>query len=269
MSVDMKIAAVQMDIKARDVAENLRRADALIDAHPGADVYVLPEMFSTGFDMEPDVAAEPEGGASLQWMRRKAAETGAVICGSVATAVELFTYTNRMYFVTPEGEVTAYDKHHLFTYSGENNAYTPGTERVVAEWRGVRFLLEVCYDLRFPVWSRCRDDYDVMLYVADWPVKRRVAWDVLLQARALENQCFVCGANRVGTDRLDCVYNGGSVIIGPYGDIMATAPDNAETIVMAEIDMQRLRDFRAKFPVSADADPFTLGEGQESDGKGL
>ena len=152
----MKVAVLQMPLKARDVQENIRRADALINAHPGAELYVLPEMFSTGFDMEPDECAEPMGGPSLQWMTAKARETGAAICASMATAVELFTFTNRMYFVAPEGEVTVYDKRHLFSYSGEDQHYTAGNQRVIATYKGVRVLLEVCYAWRFPVWSRCR-----------------------------------------------------------------------------------------------------------------
>lgn len=247
-----------MNVSARSVEENIRRADALISAHPGADVYVLPEMFSTGFDMEPDVAAEPVGGPTVQWMVRKAAGMNAAICGSVATAVELFTYTNRMYFVEPDGTTTVYDKRHLFSYSGENLLYTAGTERVVKEFRGVRYLLEVCYDLRFPVWSRCRDDYDVILYVANWPVKRRAAWDALLVARAIENQCYVVGANRVGTDRLGCVYDGGSVVVHPYGNIVARAGVGEETVFMADIDMAGLSEYRAKFPSLGDSDDFEI-----------
>ena len=254
----MKVAVLQMNMAARDVHENIRRADALIDAHPGAELYVLPEMFSTGFDMEPDQCAEPVGGPSLQWMTNKARETGAAICGSVATAVELFTFTNRMYFVTPEGDVTIYDKRHLFSYSGEDQHYAAGDERVVATYKGVRFLLEVCYDLRFPVWSRCCDDYDVIIYVANWPTKRRNAWDTLLRARAIENQAWVVGANRVGEDQLECVYNGGSVVIDAYGRTACEAPDDEETVAMADIDMQKLAEYRAKFPSLRDSDSFEI-----------
>ena len=254
----MKVAVLQMPLKARDVQENIRRADALINAHPGAELYVLPEMFSTGFDMEPDECAEPVGGPSLQWMTAKSRETGAAICGSVATAVELFTFTNRMYFVTPEGDVTVYDKRHLFSYSGEDQHYTAGNQRVIATYKGVRFLLEVCYDLRFPVWSRCLDDYDAIIYVANWPSKRRNAWDTLLCARAVENQAWVIGANRVGEDQLDCVYNGGSVIVDAYGRPVVVAPDDEETVIMADIDMQKLSDYRAKFPSLGDSDRFEI-----------
>jgi len=256
----MKVAVLQMDLAVRDVEENIRRADALIDAHPGAELYLLPEMFSTGFDMDPSACAEPVGGLSMQWMLDKARQTGAALCGSVATAVELFTYTNRMYFVTPEGDVTIYDKRHLFSYSGEDQCYTAGQERVVATYKGIRFLLEVCYDLRFPVWSRCCDDYDVILYVANWPTKRRNAWDTLLRARAVENQAWVLGANRVGIDQLDCVYNGGSVIVNAYGQTVVEAKDDEVSVIMADLDYQKLCDYRAKFPSLRDSDKFEIME---------
>lgn len=254
----MKIAVVQMDIQAGEVEKNLVRAEQLIRSCPGADVYLLPEMFSTGFDMDPMHCAEAEGGPTLRMMRRVAADMNAAVCGSVATSVELFAFVNRMYFVEPDGTITSYDKRHLFSYSGEHLHYTAGEERVVVTFRDVRFLLEVCYDLRFPVWSRCLDDYDVALYVANWPVKRRSAWDVLLRARAIENQCFVVGANRVGNDALGCVYTGGSALIGPYGETLAAPEDGKEEVVVADLDMAHLADYRSRFPALVDADDFTI-----------
>ena len=264
----MKIAVVQMDIMAGEVEKNLVRAETLIRSHPGADVYVLPEMFSTGFDMDPMSCAEPEGGPTLRMMRRLAVEMNAAVCGSVATSVELFTFVNRMYFVEPDGTVQTYDKRHLFSYSGEHLHYSAGNERVVVTFRDVRFLLEVCYDLRFPVWSRCREDYDVALYVANWPVKRRTAWDALLRARAIENQCFVVGTNRVGCDALGCRYNGGSALIGPYGETLAAPADDTEEVACADLDMTHLADYRSRFPSLVDADDFVLTDLAESDENG-
>lgn len=255
----MKIAVVQMDILAGEVEKNLARAEQLIRSHPGADVYLLPEMFATGFDMDPMSCAEPEGGPTLCMMRRVAAEMNAAICGSVATSVELFQFVNRLYFAEPDGSVTHYDKRHLFSYSGEHLHYTAGAERVVVTFRDVRFLLEVCYDLRFPVWSRCREDYDVALYVANWPVKRRFAWDTLLRARAIENQCFVVGTNRVGCDALGCQYDGGSALVGPYGETLAAPAEGKEEVAIADLDMAHLADFRTRFPSLVDADAFTVG----------
>ena len=248
----MKVTILQRDIEWCAPEVNLQRAGKAIDSHVGSDLYVLPEMFSTGFCTEPRGVAEGEQGATLEWMRRKAAETNAAIAGSVAVEVK-GRYYNRFYFVKPDGEVAYYDKKHLFTYGGEHLRFTAGEKRTVVEWRGVRILLEVCYDLRFPVWARNRGDYDMILYVASWPVPRIAAWSALLVARAIENQCYVAGVNRVGVDPT-CEYNGASVVIDPYGRIMAECALDEECEATVEIDMEALNAFRGKFPVLNDAD---------------
>ena len=248
----MKISIIQQDIAWADVSENIRRADAAVDSNPGADLYVLPEMFSTGFCTDPVGIAEGPELRSLEWMKAKAAKTDAAIAGSVAVE-EDGRYYNRFYFVKPDGNVEWYDKKHLFTYGGEHERFTAGSERVVVEFRGVRFLLEVCYDLRFPIWSRNRGDYDMILYVASWPRIRVNAWKSLLVARAIENQCYVAGVNRVGTDPSN-EYCGGSMVIDPYGKIIASCEDGVEMSAEAEIDMEMLEAFRAKFPVLNDSD---------------
>lgn len=253
----MKISLVQMNLAWCDKEANLRRAEELIRLHPGADVYVLPEMFTTGFCMDPRLAAEPMEGAALAWMRDIASEMNAAIVGSVATAASEESYRNRMYFVEPDGRVTFYDKHHLFSYSGEHKCYEAGKERVIVEFRGVRFFLQVCYDLRFPVFGRNREDYDVALYVANWPDKRRMAWDVLLRARAIENQAVVIGVNRVGTDPM-CNYDGGTAAIDFFGFVAARCDDNAEQVVTYEVKMDELRHYRDKFPSLIDSDDFSL-----------
>lgn len=253
----MKISLVQMNLAWCDKESNLRRAEELIRLHPGADVYVLPEMFTTGFCMEPQLAAEPMEGVALAWMREMAAGMDAAIVGSVATAAEEGGYRNRMYFVEPDGRVTCYDKHHLFSYSGEDKRYEAGKERVIVEFRGVRFFLQVCYDLRFPVFGRNREDYDVALYVANWPDKRRMAWDVLLRARAIENQAVVIGVNRVGIDPM-CNYDGGTAAIDFFGYVAARCEDNAEQVVTYEVKMDELRQYRDKFPSLVDSDDFSL-----------
>ena len=246
-----------MNLAWCDKEANLRRAEELIRLHPGADVYVLPEMFTTGFCMEPRLAAEPMEGVALAWMCRMAAEVDAAIVGSVAIAMAEGSYRNRMCFVEPDGRVTCYDKHHLFSYSGEDKCYEAGKERVIVEFRGVRFFLQVCYDLRFPVFGRNREDYDVALYVANWPDKRRMAWDVLLRARAIENQAVVIGVNRVGTDPM-CNYDGGTAAIDFFGYVAARCDDNAEQVVTYEVKMDELRQYRNKFPSLTDSDEFTL-----------
>lgn len=247
----MRVTILQRDIVWGEPATNIERADKAISENAGADLYILPEMFSTGFCTLPEGIAESEG-LSLDWLKAKSAAMNAAIAGSVATE-EQGKYYNRFYFVKPDGSVEYYDKRHLFTYGGEHNHYTAGDKRVVVEWRGVRILLEVCYDLRFPIWSRNRGDYDMIIYVASWPTPRVEAWKALLVARAIENQCYVAGVNRVGDDP-NCTYCGGSSIINPYGRHMAICADNCECEVSAEIDMEALEAFREKFPVLKDAD---------------
>lgn len=253
----MKISLIQMNLAWCDTQANLRRAEELICRQPGADVYVLPEMFTTGFCMEPHHIAEPAEGPTLAWMRRMARETDAAITGSVATVAPDGGYRNRMYFVEPDGRVTHYDKRHLFSYSGEDLHYEAGEERVIVSFRGVRFFLQVCYDLRFPVFGRNRDDYDVAIYVANWPDKRRMAWDVLLRARAIENQAVVIGVNRVGTDPM-CVYDGGTAAIDFFGNVAVACSDNVEQCVTYEVKMDELQHYRSKFPSLIDSDDFRL-----------
>jgi len=159
--------------------------------------------------------------------------------------------------VRPDGTVTCYDKRHLFAYGGEAENYTAGHERVVVEWRGVRFLLQVCYDLRYPLWSRQRGDYDCILYSANFPISRDTAWRTLIRARAIENQCYVAACNRIGTDQ-QCEYYGRSAIIHPYGETIMDCPDKTEWAASAVIDLEFLRHYEHKFPVLADADPFEL-----------
>lgn len=248
----MNIVVLQRDIVWAQPAENCSRCMEAIERNPGADLYVLPEMFSTGFCTNPEGVAETMDSDTLKWMKDTAAKNDAAVAGSVAVT-DGERYFNRFYFVKPDGTVAHYDKKHLFTYGGEHHRFTAGEERVVVEWRGVRILLEVCYDLRFPVWARNRGDYDMILYVASWPTPRVAAWSALLVARAIENQCYVAGVNRVGTDPA-CEYCGGTVVIDPYGKTIAECPMGEESEVSAVIDMDALAAFRQKFPVLEDRD---------------
>ena len=248
----MKITVLQRNIEWANPTLNVQRADEAIDRNSGSDLYVLPEMFSTGFCTVPDGIAESADSDTLQWMKQKSAQINAAIAGSIAIN-ENGKYYNRFYFVKPDGSVAHYNKKHLFTYGGEHQRFTAGDSRVVVEWRGVRIMLEVCYDLRFPIWARNHGDYDMILYVASWPTPRVSAWSTLLLARAIENQCYVAGVNRVGNDPT-CQYCGGSVIVDPYGKVVAACDDNQECEATAEIDMEKLVAFRQKFPVLNDAD---------------
>lgn len=252
----MIITLLQQDIVWANPLANQEAAEAAILSAPKGDLYVLPEMWSTGFATEPEGIAESDG-ASLRFMQQMADRMDAAIAGSIATEVD-GKYCNRFYFVKPGDDTPAYyDKHHLFTYGGEHHRYTAGSERVVVEWLGVRFLLQVCYDLRFPIFARNvaegPDAYDVALYVASWPTSRRAPWDTLLRARAIENQCYVCGVDRVGDDPA-CQYNGGTAIIDAYGMTVAACPDGEVSAITAELDMDALAAFRKKFPVLGDRD---------------
>lgn len=248
----MKISLLQRDVVWGSPSKNIQQANDAIKALPKSDLYVLPEMFSTGFVSEPNGMAESENGESLAWMKLLAHELDAAIAGSVAVSTAN-GYRNRFYFVKPDGEVTYYDKRHLFIYGGEHKRYAAGDSRVVVEFRGVRFMLSVCYDLRFPTWLRNHEDYDCLLTVANWPTVRLGAWNVLLHARAIENQCYVCGVNRVGNDPA-CEYSGGTMCIDAYGRDVAACAAGREDAMTVELDMDKLRSFRQKFPVLKDQD---------------
>jgi len=252
----MKIALFQQDTLWADPKGNRDKLDAALRSAGKADLYVFPEMFSTGFATVPEGIAEEDPCETLQWMKEKADEYDAAIAGSVALHVD-GSYRNRFYFVTPGGGVTFYDKHHLFTYGGEHHRFTGGDERVIVEWRGVRFRLIVCYDLRFPVWIRNEGGYDALICIASWPVPRQGAFDALLRARAIENQCYVLGVNRVGDDP-SCKYAGGTALIDPYGETLSKVEYGVEGTASGEIDMQALEEFRKKFPVLSDADKFSI-----------
>lgn len=253
----MKVSFIQHDIVWGNPAENRLRLKQQIEAQAGADLYVLTEMWSTGFAINPEGVAERDE-ASLQWMKDMAVQMQAAIAGSLAIEQD-GSFHNRLYFVKPDGEVEYYDKRHLFSYGGEDKYYSPGTERVVVEWKGVRFLLTVCYDLRFPVWMRYCNDYDAILCVANWPTVRIDSWQTLLRARAIENQCYVVGVNRVGKDP-NCDYCGCSAIINPYGQTIAECEKNKEYSMEAVFDMEKLNAYRVKFPALKEKDKFEIIE---------
>lgn len=251
----MKVAVCQYDMQWESAASNYPIVEALI-ARADADLVLLPEMFSTGFKLNASAVAEPMDGPTIAAMRTWAAKYQKAIVGSIVIVDDENKFRNRMFFVQPSGETTWYDKRHLFRPGGEGRDYTPGDRRVVVEYMGVRFLLLICYDLRFPVWSRNRGDYDAILYCASWAADRREPWKILLQARAVENQCYVFGVNRVGDDPASH-YAGDSRIIDFRGRILKEATDDEE-ILEAEIDLKAQNRFREAFPALKDADDFVI-----------
>ena len=264
----MKVALVQMDIVWENSEANRETAERLMLSAEKSDIYVLPEMWNTGVTTEPMGVAEPEnGGETLLWMKEMAVKLDAAVVGSIAIKTPSNSYRNRLYFVKPstssdsevlpqrgsgEGAVQFYDKHHLFSYGGETEHYTPGSEYVTVEWRGLKFHLCTCYDLRFPIWLRNRDDYEVLICVASWPSVRMQAWRVLLAARAIENQCYVLGVNRIGKDPA-CDYSGGSCVVDPFG-FANVCQDNEPQVLTQTLDLKRLKSFRQKFPVLKEMD---------------
>lgn len=252
----MKVLLLQTDIKWQSPQENRENARKLIGDARGANLVVLPEMFTTGFCTSPKGVAEPAGTETLDWMRATAAETGAAIAGSVAVE-NGGKYYNRFYFVKPDGTYTAYDKRHLFSFGGEHKEYTAGKDRIIVEHAGFRILLQICYDVRFPVFARNKSDYDMILYVASWPAVRLGVWNTLLHARAIENQCYVVGVNRVGKDPY-AEYNGGTALIDFLGNDVVAADEGREMVVVGDADMEALKAFRVKFPALNDADSFEI-----------
>lgn len=246
----MRVSLLQTDIQWAQPEENMKRAERLIEQCAGADLYVLPEMWATGFattPMEVPINDEP-----LWWMQRMARQYCCALSGSLAVLTD-GTYRNRHYFVTPD-DVVFYDKHHLFTYGHEDEYFKPGNNHVVVEYKGVRILLLTCYDLRFPVWARygIAGLYDMIVVVANWPESRQQAWSVLTLARAIENQCFLVGVNRVGDDSF-CHYAGGSLVCGPQGNTLIQC-GNEEEAKSLELDFTSLEYVRSRFHVLDDRD---------------
>ena len=252
----LKVALLQKDIVWGDPVKNRKNFSNAMELCGKADLYILPEMFSTGFCSKSQFFAEPSGNSSLEWMKECASRFDAAIAGSIAIDEGGIHY-NRFYFVKPDGATEFYDKRHLFTYGGEDNFFKGGKERRIVEYNGFRILLQVCYDLRFPVFSRNMKDYDLAVYVASWPASRAEVWSALLKARAIENQCYVIGVNRVGDDP-ESHYSGNSTAIDAYGHTVAACTPEKEETVCTELDLAELEEFRKKFPVLEDRDIFEL-----------
>jgi predicted amidohydrolase len=263
----LTVTVIQTDLHWEDKPANLDMLEAKIfGIKEKTEIVLLPEMFSTGFSMKPEELAETMEGATIQWMKRVAAAKKIILAGS-AIIEEGGNYYNRLVWMQPDGEYGVYDKRHRFAYAGEDEHYTAGTKRLIVSVKGWKIQPLVCYDLRFPVWTRQQTqpegpEYDVLIYVANWPEKRVQAWKTLLQARAIENQCYVVGVNRTGEDGAGIHYSGESMVIGPMGEELYTKKD-AEDIFTITLDKEHLNNIREKLPFLKDADGFMILNGGE------
>jgi len=256
----LNVAVFQFDLAWENPAENRTTIDKwLHQLVAKTDVVFLPEMFNTGFSMNVSELAAPMDGETVQWMKRRSSEHQLALCGSLIIK-ENNGFFNRLLFVEPSGEVHFYDKRHLFTMGNEERHFQAGTDRLIVEYKGWRICPLICYDLRFPVWSRNRKEYDILVYSANWPQARTEVWNTLLKARAIENQSYVVGANRVGVDGNLIAYNGNSQLIDPKGRLLAEIGDHHKGIVSAGFSYTELMKFRTGFPVLNDADGFNLVE---------
>lgn len=254
----MKITLVQTQLHWEQPAKNREHLAArLRQAAPETDLIILPEMCTTGFSMAPERLAEPADGQSARWMQELAEQYDAAVTGSVITE-ENGQYFNRLLWVEPEGRRLHYDKKHLFSMAEETRHYSAGHDRLILTWRNWRICPMVCYDLRFPAWSRNLDlAYDLLLYVANWPAVRTQAWEALLPARAIENSAYVAGVNRIGEDGNEVGYCGQSGVFEPRGTALAHLGDR-DAVQTVELDKRELERYRQKFPVHLDADRFRL-----------
>ncbi len=255
---DLRIVALQYDIVWQDREANLTQLDGLIDNISDSDIIVLPEMFALGFSMSTSNLSEDMNGPTKDWLVHNSARLNTAIIGS-SIIKDKENYFNRLFFVKPSGEINTYDKRHLFRMANENQHYTAGSERLIVDYKGWKICPLICYDLRFPVWSRnINQEYDCLIYIANWPEPRINAWSTLLQARAIENQCFVVGVNRVGLDGNKIKYSGNSSIVDPKGQILVELEDYEIGKISCSLSYFELSEFRKKFPVVMDADKFEL-----------
>lgn len=253
----MKIALIQTDLYWEDAFKNRKNFDLKIDKIDSeVNLIVLPEMFSTGFTMSASGVAETMQGETVEWMKFKAKQKNAAITGSVIIT-ENGAFYNRMFFVFPSGDFQYYDKRHLFSLAGENEFYTAGTEKVIIDYLGWKICLQICYDLRFPVFVRNVENYDLLLYVANWPKVRINAWDALLKARAIENLSFVVGVNRIGQDANNYEHIGHSQVLDFLGNYILE-PQETDAVFVVELDKEKMLETRKKLDFLSDKDIFEI-----------
>ena len=252
----LDITTIQSDIIWEDKITNLKNYQEKIDQIKSTDLIILPEMFTTGFSMNPKGISETMNGETIQWMKANASKMNSAICGSIIIE-EGDKYFNRFIWINPDGSIHHYDKKHLFSFAGENKNYTAGNEKIIIEYKGWKICPLVCYDLRFPVWSRNSENYDLLIYVANWPTKRKLAWKSLLVARAIENQCYVIGVNRVGKDQNNHYYSGESSLVNALGETLYIN-SHVEDVYSTTITKYELNKVRKLLPFLNDKDNFKI-----------
>ncbi|MES2645359.1 MAG: amidohydrolase [Bacteroidota bacterium] len=263
---DLLVTTIQTDLFWEDKQSNLSMLEEKIAGSGKTEIVILPEMFSTGFSMQPEKFAENMDGPTINWMRKMAADHRVILTGSLMIQEEGNFY-NRLIWMLPNGQAGFYNKRHLFAYANEHKHYTAGNRRLIASVKGWKINLQVCYDLRFPVWSRQQlkenreglqePEYDLLVYVANWPERRSHAWKTLLIARAIENQCYVVGVNRVGNDGNNVYHSGDSMVVDPLGEVLYEC-SHENSIQTALLSVEFLKEVRNRFPFWKDADQFNL-----------
>lgn len=254
----LRISLAQVNLEWEDPKKNREYFERLIKGlYKPSDLIVFPETFTTGFSMNPHALAERMDGPTVTWMLSMSEKSSAAICGSLIIN-DGDHYFNRFVFVNPQGEIYHYDKRHLFSMGGEKSEFNPGSSKTIVNYLGWRIALYICYDLRFPVWCRNCNDTDLMLFSANWPLTRNYAWNTLLKARAIENQVYVAGINRIGGDGNGIKYAGETQVINPAGKVIISPTFQAGGLLTGEISVTELQEFRKKFPFSDDADRFEI-----------
>lgn len=256
---NLAISIIQTQLYWENASKNRKHFSELIKTISSTDLIILPETFSTGFTMNVDKAAESMSGPTMEWLAKEADKKNAVIGGSLIIRDNNQVF-NRFIFMQPDGNFKFYNKRHLFRMGDEHLSFTQGTERLIFEYKGWKICPQICYDLRFPVYSRqnLNEEYDLLIYVANWPAIRVTAWEKLLYARAIENQCYVAAANRILPDGNGVDHIGNSMLIDPKGNKIWKASDSKEEIVTKSMNLTELNEFRKKFPVGEDADDFEI-----------
>lgn len=258
MQKQLNVAIIQSHLVWENPIQNrLDFSNKITAINEEVDLVVLPEMFTTGFTMNTTIVAETMQGNTVEWMQQMAKEKQAAIMGSIVISEDSH-YFNRLLFVEPSGEIKSYDKRHTFTLAGEHLAYSAGSQQQIIEYKGWKIMPQICYDLRFPVWSRNTMDYDLLIYIANWPKPRIAAWDILLKARAVENMCYCIGVNRVGLDANNLEYPGHSAVYDLFGNVVKQATANSEETFLASLTKDHIKSYRQKLQFLSDRDSFNL-----------